>query len=583
MKNSIITLLAALMILSLSSCSGSDNGEPAVNLPELKASFSSDSFNCQPGEKLSLPFTVTNIENAVLAFSAKSSSSDSKVTVTTDETYSGTVEFSAPTYSTGESITVTLTVSDPANKRTAEAKTEIKMAESDPLVISLASDIRSMATKPSGTFSVPITLDGVLSTVSVSELTVSSGWSAKCNLESDSKSGHIDITAPAALTSSVNFNLTVKDANNRTASLAKTISIIEITNSEKAANCHIAAPGSTITIEGVKGNSTEKLTFNNASLVWQDAQGLVKSVSGNGTEGVVVVSLNPGVTGNAVVAAKENDTVVWSWLVWVINYDPTAEPLVWTGEKTGKVYTFMDGDLGSASNTKYEASSFGLLYQWGRKDPFVGGSAVLSNALKKMYDIDGNEIFDKVVERPTYSDHTSDNLQLAIENPMILYSAPSSAWPVVDWLTNNAAQQNDDLWGGVSGYKSVYDPCPYGWRVPPAGEAWGFRSKYKKDGGLNDSKAYDSSYPWFIEYDDEFCIGFRYKAAGSTKEYWFPFSGKRECNNGALTSVGGGSQYHTCTTSGNLATEESLAWGNPASESPLNRPYASSIRCVRDE
>ncbi len=587
MKKIIALVTAALTIFALSSCGGEEplggEDDPVNNMPELKASFSAASFNCNPGEKLSLPFTVTNIEGAVLAFSASCSSSEAKVSVTTDATYSGTVEFTAPTYSTGESITVTLVVSDPANKRTAEAKTEIKMTESDPLTIALASDIRSMATKPSGSFEVPVTLGGVLSAVSVAELTVTSGWSATCTLASDSKSGVIKVTAPASLTNSVDIKLTVKDANNRTASMNTTISIIAITTTENAANCYIAAPGSTLTINGVKGNSAEKLVFNNASLLWQDAKGLVKSVAGNGTEGVVVVELNPGVTGNAVVAAKDGDKVVWSWHVWVITYDPTAEPMVWTGKNDGKTYKFMDGDLGSMNNKKYDAGAFGLFYQWGRKDPFVGADGVLSNSAKIIYDIDGKEIYETIAERPVYEDHTSNSLQLAIENPMTFYTAPSSAWPVVDWLTDEARLQDNDLWGGVSGYKTIYDPCPYGWKVPAAGEPWGFRTMYRKQGGLTDSLPYDSSYPWYIEYDDAYCIGFRYKADANAREYWFPFSGNRHCNKGVLAGVGSGSLYHTSTNDGNCVLVESMAWGNPTSETPLNRPYGASIRCVKDE
>lgn len=143
-------------------------------------------------------------------------------------------------------------------------------------------------------------------------------------------------------------------------------------------------------------------------------------------------------------------------------------------------------------------------------------------------------------ERPTYpsSDYESTNLQLAIQNPNTFYFAPSSSYPVVDWLTDDAQRQNHDLWGGVSGYKTKYDPCPEGWKVPAAGAPWGFRKEYKKAGALNDAQPYDSTYPWFIEYDDAYCIGFRYKQADSGKEYWFPFAGRKEVSTGVLNGGG---------------------------------------------
>ena len=81
---------------------------------------------------------------------------------------------------------------------------------------------------------------------------------------------------------------------NRTAKLEATLTIVEISIAANAANCYIVAPGSTLTIKAVEGNSTTELDFNNAALVWQDALGMVKSVSANSTEKVVVVSSTPG-------------------------------------------------------------------------------------------------------------------------------------------------------------------------------------------------------------------------------------------------------------------------------------------------
>ena len=68
----------------------------------------------------------------------------------------------------------------------------------------------------------------------------------------------------------------------------------------------------------------------------------------------------------------------------------------------------------------------------------------------------------------------------------------------------------------------------------------------------------------------------------SGKEYWFPFAGEKTPNDGSLYSVGGGAQWHTRSTSNTLAQVQILAWGNPASVTQLNRPYASSIRCVKE-
>lgn len=582
------SLLAALLLTgaaTIVSC-GSDDSDDGPKLGELKAIFSSDNFSVEAGGTVSLPFTVTGAEGATLALSATPSNTAATTSVTSDANYAGSVEFTAPAITDGEKITVTLTVTDSKNNRTTMAQTSVTVGASEKLAVALSADIKSMATKPGGSFELPFTVTGIGTATVASDvtLTATSGWNATCEWGSDKTSGKIKVTAPAALTPTLALSMTISDNHNRTAKLEVTLTIVEISTAANAANCHIVAPGSTLTIKAVEGNSTTELNFNNAALVWQDAQGMVKSVSANSSEKVVVVQLNAGIVGNAVVAAKLDDVIVWSWHVWVTDYDPMSDPFVWTDKSTGTSYTFMDRNLGAKNAKKYDAGSLGLLYQWGRKDPFVGADGTESSVYVLKYDIDGNRVREVSEERPTYpsSDYESTNLLLSIQNPNTFYSAPSSAWPVVDWLTDDAQRQNHDLWGGVSGYKTKYDPCPEGWKVPEAGAPWGFRKEYKKAGALNDGQPYDSSYPWFIEYDDAYCIGFRYKQADSGKEYWFPFTGKKDCNKGDLNGVGGGANYNTATCQNTLAIMEMLAWGNPASETGLNRPYGSSVRCIKE-
>ena len=585
MKRIYLIMMAVMAILSLNGCSGDgskDNPDkPNTNLPDLKVSFSSDSFTCNPGETMSLPYTITNIQGAQLSLSAKCSSSECKVSVSVEENFQGSVTFVAPAYSDGKPVTVTLEVSDPANKRNASATASVTVNESDPLTIAVASGLKSIAIKPNGSIDIPFDITGAISKVSISECKAENGWNAQASVNSDNKSGVMKLTAPGSLTNSVTASLSVKDENNRTASLSLTLSVDEISTTPSAANSYIVAPGSSISIKAVKGNSTEAVDFDNASLLWQDALGMVKSASGNGSEGVIVVSLNPNISGNAVIAAKKGNAIVWSWHLWVTDFDPEADPFIWKNSK-GDTYTFMDRNLGAMNNKKYDAGAFGLMYQWGRKDPFESGSGNQSDVVKKQYDIDGNQIYPTVKDRPVFNDHKTTSLDSAIANPMVFYTAPSSDYPYVDWLTNDGALQDHDLWGGVSKYKTKYDPCPTGWRVPDAGTCWGFRAEYKKSGKLTDSQPYDSSYPWYIEDEDGKDTGFRYKDKSTGKEYWFPFCGRIQPDNGTLMGTGSGGHYHTRSVGGSLAIIEGFAWGNPNSESELNRPYGAAVRCIKE-
>ncbi len=68
--------------------------------------------------------------------------------------------------------------------------------------------------------------------------------------------------------------------------------------------------------------------------------------------------------GNAVVAAKdESGKILWSWHIWMT--DQPQEHIY-----INDAGTLMDRNLGATSAAPDEYS-VGLMYQWGRKDPFI--------------------------------------------------------------------------------------------------------------------------------------------------------------------------------------------------------------------
>lgn len=393
-------------------------------LGSLKAAFGSDEYSVEPGGTISLAFVVSGHENADVAVSAKASSDRASVEVKNPLMYQGEVLFTAPAVSAGETVTVTLTAVDEANSRKVEATTAVKVGASEALEIAFSSEYKSMACRPGGSFAIPFAIKGVgLAKISSPQLAVTpSSWGGKCELASDGLSGKIVLTAPSALTESVKVELSVKDDYSREAKATLDIAIAAVTETAGASNSYIVKPGSTLTIKAVEGNSADKVDFDNAKLLWQTELGMVKSVSAAPGEGALVVSLNPGLSGNAVVAALKDGVIVWSWHLWVCDYDPDADPFVWKSA-AGNTFTFMDRNLGALSSEKYSDKALGYMYQYGRKDPFVCADGVHSSALIKMYDMDGQRVYDDAKERPVYDDRTSTNLQLAINNPMTFYSA----------------------------------------------------------------------------------------------------------------------------------------------------------------
>lgn len=547
---------------------------------DLGIFFDTSAPAINPGQTLEIPFTVTGSEGATLDLVPSVDNSDYSCALGKVDyvNYQGTIKLTAPEVITeATEVKVSLTASD-THKRSLTKSVSVKVNASEPLTITVLGEPASMAVKAGGSFSLSYKVLNLAPAkiTGTPTVEVSSGWSTEVSVSEDIIK--VKYNAPASIGQTLEIKISATDDHNRKVEYSGSLSIVEITTTAGAANCHVVKPGGTLTIKAVKGNSTTALEFDNATLVWQDAIGLVSSVSGNGSEGVVVVRLADGKEGNAVVAARDGDRIVWSWHVWVTDYDPEADIFEWT-DANGITYKYMDRNLGALSAEKYSKESLGLMYQWGRKDPFPGGDDVESQIQKRIYDINGNQIYMKIEERPTYNDNTSTNLQLAIEHPDVFYGAPSSSWPVVDWLTDKAALQNNDLWGGKTNAKTVYDPCPEGWRIPAAGNGWGFRTEYKKKGSLNDDGEYDESYPWFQDYDK--CIGFRYKTKAG-KEYWFPLVGKLDPNNGTLQSVGGSGYYNTCTDNSNTVFYECLAWGDPASESMLNRTHGAATRCIKE-
>ncbi len=181
--------------------------------------------------------------------------------------------------------------------------------------------------------------------------------------------------------------------------------------------------------------------------------------------------------GNAVIAAKdEGDNILWSWHIWVPATTVTsADYGIYTEGKN-----MMDRNLGALRVTTAAASEFidvtsiGLVYQWGRKDPFVGPDKVKAESYRSWATTAGASF--SVVSKVM-------SLEESIQNPTGFSTGSSNN---KNWLS----PYNTDLWGD-SGSKAIYDPCPPGYRVP-------LRDKTKalfKDESF--AGTYDKDHYWF--------------------------------------------------------------------------------------
>lgn len=184
--------------------------------------------------------------------------------------------------------------------------------------------------------------------------------------------------------------------------------------------------------------------------------------------------------GNAVIAAKAGDgTILWSWHIWVT--DQPAEQVY-----PNNAGTMMDRNLGATS--VQGDNDCGLLYQWGRKDPFLGYATGSSSILAS-----------STIKWPAAvkSDATKGTIEWTVNNPLTFITGNYEStirdsyefmgetyynWDCTgnnDWYYNKAMETPVDVrsgkgekiigtnrWGST---KTIYDPCPAGWRVPDGG------------------------------------------------------------------------------------------------------------------
>lgn len=191
-----------------------------------------------------------------------------------------------------------------------------------------------------------------------------------------------------------------------------------------------------------------------ATLLWETTPGLVKNVRLDAIGKKISFEKSADMAGNAVIALRErNGKIHWTWHVWVAG--ETVE-----SRKFGTV-EFMDRNLGALAVNSGTVADAGLHYEWGRKDPFPGaGSYAAAN---------GNSIetYPDVVR--TVKAQNGQAISWATALPYVYIWGEKNDTGAEDWC--NATPQDTNMWGnwGTTKPKTIYDPCPYGYRVPNGG------------------------------------------------------------------------------------------------------------------
>jgi uncharacterized protein (TIGR02145 family) len=227
----------------------------------------------------------------------------------------------------------------------------------------------------------------------------------------------------------------------------------------------------------------------------------------------------------------------------------------------------MDRNLGATSATAGDAGTIGLHYQWGRKDPFTASSSFSAQIEINVYDDSGKSFILLSKEQTVV---TSNNLQNSIENPEVFYKNRSSPY---DWYTstNSTSSQNNELWGGENlttpSDKTIFDPCPAGWRVP----AWkGSQSPWSS---LGDNNISTSSVGTFANYGVTWTT--------ITAGYW-PAAGYRTYSDGFLNRVGSSGFYWSASPNSSNGYYLGFNSSNLYPSNSNGRAHGFSVRCVKE-
>ncbi|MBF1646192.1 MAG: hypothetical protein HXO50_11300 [Prevotella sp.] len=308
-----------------------------------------------------------------------------------------------------------------------------------------------------------------------------------------------------------------------------------------------------------KTNGGANASVDGAEVVWADAANLVSSLSiahdGGNAFLDFEVKESDIQSGNAVVAVTKGSgaskTVLWSWHLWFAPKDALNKIKVtnhqnkdyyFTKETLGWKPTQWSGSTYSSARTvkvKVEqtvanngAKAYTVinitqnpggvrkgattLYQFGRKDAFPGVAKA---------DLASNSHF---------TENAGDNMSIenGIQHPDLYYTWGSNWENNYSynnlWSADNTARGFNDN----SVVKTVYDPCPVGFKMPASNAFTGFtttgqNSSTQSELNIEDSQTFQNN------------LGHNFWTNSSkTATIYFPASGCRDNSDGSLSTIG---------------------------------------------
>ena len=329
-----------------------------------------------------------------------------------------------------------------------------------------------------------------------------------------------------------------------------------------------------------------------ASIVWMDQQALVDglSVTNDGNKSFVNFHVSAAniKNGNAVIAVKSADgTIMWSWHLWFDHSDAlsTIACTNHEGDNFNVTKNILGYTLYKWKSTSYESPRVArmkieqevgngakksayititqspyaereystALYQFGRKDAFPGTNTLYES---------------------TFVENGGDNISIvnAIQNPGTFYTDGNTWGTEYRYFNLWSMQTTSQTDASKTLVKTVYDPCPVGFSMPPLNTFSGVTITGKTNTNNKDINALgDWDQGWH----------FYAKDSSSPSTVYYPAIGSRTAKEGKLYGVKDRGYYWvgvpSSTSAGNnLDIRNTIVI--PANN--LNRAVGCSIRPV---
>lgn len=360
------------------------------------------------------------------------------------------------------------------------------------------------------------------------------------------------------------------------------------------ANCYIVSKAGKYTFAAKQLNGNV-LSGAKADWVWMSDATLISNVEY--ADDVITFSAS-GDEGNGLIALLDADgNIVWSWHIWC-----TDAP----AEQKWNENAWLDRNVGATSATADDVTSYGLLYQWGRKDPFIGANTIgaVEPSPAETTPFQADLTMPTVVNEAVVGEGNGwanilgqSTMEKATMYPMCLYTYkeageanPAGAYggetiggltynaetapAAADWCEGGASDRWYNTSVTASG-KTLNDPCPAGYMIPTQ------EQQYADFLGTTDGKK------WFnAENKSAVTNGITYNYGGGS--VWVPATGVRFAgysSNGLNKFIGNTAMYWNSTeTNPGVATFVSVAGTDVVNTggATMYKSFACPVRCVAE-